>query len=106
MTVINYLVLTINYLAQTLWHYPMYGLVIAPFVVLCRDVASMVKDIEFYEGTLIWKETKTVKSIPQGYYMRVAPRSEWLRSYVPSTCDGSTCHSTCTRCADLKHCNA
>lgn len=79
------LILAFNYMILTLWNRPVYGLVIAPLVVCCGDVASMVKDIEFYEGTLVWKDTGRCKGVPQGYYERVAPRSEWLRAYIPDT---------------------
>lgn len=78
--------LAITYLAKTIWNHPIYGLTIAPFVVLFCLRKDMVKAIELYDGTIVWKETNPVKGVPQGYYQRVAPRHEWLRAYMPDHC--------------------
>ncbi len=79
--------LAIIYLAKTIWNRPIYGLTIAPFVVLFCLQNDMVREIEAYEGTIVWKKTKRVKGIPQGHYERIAPCPEWLRAYIPDRCE-------------------
>ncbi len=95
--------LTLNYLAQTLWNRPIYGVLVAPFIVCCRNVTEMIEALEAYEGTIVWVETKRVKGIDQGYYKRVAPRPDWLRAYLPDSCGRDICHRDCTQCADKKY---
>jgi hypothetical protein len=55
--------LTVNYLAQTLWNHPIYGVIIAPFIACSRNAKEMVEALEAYEGTIVWKVQECTSGI-------------------------------------------
>ncbi len=72
--------LTLYFLALSLWHSPLYFLFVAPFVISMADTDTMVDKIEEFRGTIYWRSRGSPKT-GSHKYVRVAPRPDWLKVY-------------------------
>ena len=85
--------LVVYFLLSSLWHDPCYFFFVSPFTIIFSGTKGMVNRLEEIDGTIVWRPPDSLKQGP-GWYVRIAPRPEWLNAYssheIPFGCTALT----------------